>query len=191
MCSSVPLLTPDSQSISPLTPLTCDRLCTLWRSVRDALQLWAQHGRGAGSFHLPLPPLPILRCCPSPKADLCASHQWVLLSPGSQLSLASGQFRSPSPHRNGGITETEVRSLFVHSSLWVSSDQVCTPSPGHCRCKGRALLGSLLPGLRAVRSLGPSGLGAQGFTAANPGAHHHPLCVITLCLHLRNLPPCK
>ena len=36
---SVPLLIPNSQSISPLTPLTSDRLCPLLRSGRDALQL--------------------------------------------------------------------------------------------------------------------------------------------------------
>ena len=83
---SVPLLIPNSQSISPLTPLTSDRLCPLLRSGRDALQLWvlwAQHGRGAGIFHLPLPPLHIVLCCLSPKAHLCASRQWVLLCPAS------------------------------------------------------------------------------------------------------------
>ena len=124
-----------------------------------------------------------------------ASHQWVLLSPGSQITLASGQFWSPSspcPIKMEEEQRLRSRSLFLHSSLWVSFRPGLYPHlPGHCPCKGRALLDSLLPGLRAVRSLGPSGLGAHGFTAANPGARHHPLCVITLCLHLPNLPLCK
>ena len=180
-----------------LTPLTCDRLCTRWGSVRAALQLcvlWAQRGRGAGIFPLPLPLLPILLCCPSPKADLCITSvgssipwipdnfgQWTVLVPFPAL-----------PHKNGGRTRLRSRSLFLYSSLWVSFRPGLYPYlPGHCPCKGRALLDSLLPGLWAVRSLGPSGLGAHGFTAANPGARHQPLCVITLCLHLPNLPLCK
>ena len=63
------------------------------------------------------------------------------------------------------------RSLSVHSSLWVSfRPGLYLHPPGRCPCNGRALWDSRLPGLGAVHPLGPSGLGAHGFTAANPGA---------------------
>ena len=177
-----------------LTPLTCDRLCALWRSVRAALQLcvlWAQHGRGAGIFPLPLPLLPILLCCLSPKADLC------ITSVGSSIPWIPDNFGQwtvlvPFPPQKWRKNKDWGQGLYSSTPpCEYLSGQVCTPTPGHCPRKGRALLDSLLPGLRAVRSLGPSGLGAHGFTAANPGARHHLLCVITLCLHLPNLPLCK
>ena len=57
-----------------------------------------------------------------------ASHQWVLLSPGSQITLASGQFWSPSPLKNGGRTKTEVK-VFIPPLLPVSISQARSVPP--------------------------------------------------------------